>query len=69
MRRANPWLIARNHRVEEALTAASEHFDLEPCRCLLAALHDPFTENPAHAAYAEAAPAAVTANYRTFCGT
>ncbi len=69
MRRANPWLIARNHRVEEALAAASEHFDLEPCRQLLAALRDPFSENPEYAAYAEPAPAAVTANYRTFCGT
>ena len=69
MRRANPWIIPRNHRVEEALEAASEHDDLAPFERLLAALRNPFEEEPAHAAYAEPAPAAVTACYQTFCGT
>ena len=69
MRRANPWIIPRNHRVEEALEAASERDDQAPFERLLAALRNPFEEEPAHAAYAEPAPAAVTACYQTFCGT
>ncbi len=69
MRRANPWIIARNHRVEEALTAASERDDLAPFERLLAALRNPFEELPEYAAYAVPAPVAVTAGYQTFCGT
>ena len=69
MRRASPWIIPRNHRVEEALQAASEGDDLRPFEQLLAALREPFEERPEFAAYAEPAPAAVTAGYQTFCGT
>ncbi|GAB3660208.1 protein adenylyltransferase SelO [Ramlibacter alkalitolerans] len=69
MRRVNPWIIPRNHRVEEALAAASEHEDLGPFERLLAALREPYQEDPERAAYAQAAPAALTACYQTFCGT
>ncbi len=69
MRAVNPWVIPRNHRVEEALAAASDEGDLAPFEQLLAALRQPFDALPQHAAYAEPAPAAVTACYRTFCGT
>ena len=69
MRRASPWLIARNHRVEEALAAAQNDNDLEPLQRLLAALRKPYDESPAFAAFAEPAPAEVTACYQTFCGT
>ena len=69
MRTVNPWLIPRNHRVEEALAAASDDGDLAPFERLLAALRQPYAEPPQLAAYAEPAPAAVTAGYRTFCGT
>jgi uncharacterized protein YdiU (UPF0061 family) len=69
MRRASPWIIPRNHRVEEALAAASDHGDLAPFEHLLQALHRPFDEHPDDAPFAEPAPAAVTACYRTFCGT
>jgi serine/tyrosine/threonine adenylyltransferase len=69
MRRVSPWIIPRNHRVEEALAAASERDELGPFEQLLAALRRPFDEAPEHARYAEAAPAAVTAGYQTFCGT
>jgi uncharacterized protein YdiU (UPF0061 family) len=68
MHRANPWIIPRNHRVEEALAAATDD-DLVPFERLLAALRRPFDETPAHASYAEPAPAEVTAGYQTFCGT
>ena len=69
MRRANPWLIARNHRVEEALAAASADGDIGPFDRLLAALRRPYDESADHARYAEPAPAEVTAAYQTFCGT
>ena len=69
MRRANPWIIPRNQRVEEALEAASTRDDLQPFERLLAAVRNPFEELPVHAPYAEPAPAAVTARYQTFCGT
>ena len=69
MRQVNPWIIPRNHRVEEALAAASEHADLSPFKHLLAAVQRPFTQDPAVALYAQPAPAQVTAAYQTFCGT
>ncbi|MBB5202991.1 uncharacterized protein YdiU (UPF0061 family) [Inhella inkyongensis] len=69
LRAANPAVIPRNHRVEEALAAASEGDDLRPFNELLAALRRPFDEDPALARYWEPAPAAQTACYRTFCGT
>lgn len=69
MRRASPWVIPRNHSVEEALAAASDAGDLGPFERLLKALQQPYDESPAHARYAEPAPADITASYRTFCGT
>lgn len=69
MRRVNPWLIPRNHRVEEALDAASENGDLAPFERLLQALRYPYDTNPAHAGYAEPASSAFMAEFRTFCGT
>ena len=69
MRAVNPLLIPRNHRVEEALAAASNDGDLAPFERLLAALRRPYDETPQDARYAEPAPAALTASYRTFCGT
>jgi uncharacterized protein YdiU (UPF0061 family) len=69
MRRASPWLIPRNHRVEEALQAAWMHDDLGPFERLLAALRDPWTERAEAAVYAQPAAAEVAAGYRTFCGT
>ena len=69
MRSVNPYVIARNHRVEEALAAASDHGDLAPFERLLDALKRPYDEAAELAPYAEPASAAVTADYRTFCGT
>jgi len=69
MRRVNPRVIPRNHRVEEALAAASDEGDLAPFERLLDALRQPYDESAELAPYAEPAPAAVTACYRTFCGT
>ena len=61
MRRVNPYVIARNHRVEEALAAASDQGNLAPFQQLLDALRRPYDETPALARYAEPAPATVTA--------
>jgi uncharacterized protein YdiU (UPF0061 family) len=69
MRRVNPWVIARNHRVEEALEEASERGNLEPFRHLLAALAAPFEERPELARYAEPAPEPFMRTFQTFCGT
>ncbi len=69
MRRASPWIIARNHRVEEALAAATDNDDLAPFEKLLAALRSPFDELPTMTAYAEPATAEISAGYQTFCGT
>jgi len=69
MRSASPYVIARNHRVEEALGTASSRGDLAPFRQLLDALQRPFDESAELAPYAEPAPTAVTEGYRTFCGT
>jgi uncharacterized protein YdiU (UPF0061 family) len=69
MRAVNPIIIARNHRVEEALAAASDRDDLAPFEQLLDTLGRPYDETPESARYAEPAAAEVTACYRTFCGT
>ncbi len=69
MRRTNPWVIPRNHRVEEALAAASREDDLAVFDDLLQALRKPFDESATQAYYAQPASPEATAAYRTFCGT
>ncbi|MFM8682698.1 MAG: hypothetical protein ACKOEG_02785, partial [Chthoniobacterales bacterium] len=67
MRRANPVVIPRNHRVEEAL-AAAQSGDLAVMHRLLDALRSPFEETEANEPYRDAPPPGGQA-YRTFCGT
>lgn len=69
MRSVNPWVIPRNHRVEEALKAASNEGNLAPFEQLLEALQQPYDEASTRAHLAEPAPESVTACYKTFCGT
>lgn len=69
MRRVNPIYIPRNQRVEEALSAASDHGDMAPFHALLAVLQHPFDEAPGQDRYAQPAQPAQAAGYRTFCGT
>ncbi len=64
----NPAVIPRNHRVEEALAAASESDDLAPLHRLVAVLQSPFTRNPASLAFRDPPPPN-QCRYRTFCGT
>ena len=67
MDRVNPVYIARNHRVEEALDAATVG-DLEPFERLVDILERPFEERAGLESYAEPAPTSF-GPYRTFCGT
>jgi uncharacterized protein YdiU (UPF0061 family) len=69
LRAVNPRVMPRNHRVEEALAAASDEGHLAPFERLLDALKRPYDDAPDLAPYAEPAPRQVTAAYRTFCGT
>ena len=69
MRLANPIYIARNHRVEAALSAAIEREDYGPFEELLAVLAQPFAERPEFAAYALPPSEEERRNFRTFCGT
>jgi uncharacterized protein YdiU (UPF0061 family) len=68
MRSVNPLFIPRNHKVEEALSAAVEDGDLAPFNALLDVVTKPFDEQPGREAYAEPAPFGGP-RYRTFCGT
>lgn len=68
MRAHNPAVIPRNHRVEEALSAASEHGDYTMLQQLLAALADPFADLPEYDHY-RTPPAPSERVYQTFCGT
>jgi serine/tyrosine/threonine adenylyltransferase len=65
MDRVNPVYIPRNHRVEEALTAATAG-DLGPFRTLLDVVARPFTPRPGLEEYA--GPGDDTP-YVTYCGT
>jgi len=67
MRTVNPVVIPRNHRVEEALSAAEEHDDLSALHRLLAALASPYEARADLAKYQVPPPDDGT--YRTFCGT
>ena len=64
---ANPAVIPRNYRVEEALEAAAAG-DLTVMQRLLAALAHPYDYDAAPAEYA-ALPPKPERPYRTFCGT
>ncbi|ATO37069.1 hypothetical protein GTID1_07450 [Geobacillus thermodenitrificans] len=68
MRRHNPAVIPRNHRVEEALAAAVNCGDYQVMARLLKALADPYAYSPEQAEYAELPPPS-DQPYRTFCGT
>jgi uncharacterized protein YdiU (UPF0061 family) len=68
MLRANPAVIPRNHRVEEALAAAVTNGDLRLFERLVDVLSRPFALNDEDAAYA-APPQPHEVVRATFCGT
>jgi serine/tyrosine/threonine adenylyltransferase len=65
MRCVNPAFIPRNHRVEEALSAAVERGDYAPFDTLLKILSRPFDDQAEFAAFAEPPPEGQS-HYRTF---
>ncbi|MFZ4405131.1 MAG: protein adenylyltransferase SelO [Pseudobdellovibrionaceae bacterium] len=68
MKKINPSIIPRNHRVEEALLAATEKKDLSVLHRLLAALAQPYDDNNDFEDLKQP-PGPAAANYQTFCGT
>ncbi len=68
MRAANPVLIPRNHKVEEALQAATRQGDLEPFLALLQALSRPYQDRPGIQPF-QAPPRPAERVRQTFCGT
>ncbi|MEK5056807.1 hypothetical protein BK126_25095 [Paenibacillus sp. FSL H7-0326] len=67
MKRSNPAVIPRNHRVEEALEAAVEDEDLSVMEQLLEVLADPYAYSKEQEEYAILPPKDCA--YQTFCGT
>jgi uncharacterized protein YdiU (UPF0061 family) len=66
MQRHNPAYIPRNHKLEEALAAATTNADLSVMHRLLAVLATPYDHAQDHPDYR--APSGAE-SYRTFCGT
>ena len=67
MDQVNPIYIARNHKVEEALQAATKG-DLAPFKRLLDLLQTPFSKRQGFEDYESSAPEDF-GPYTTFCGT
>ena len=67
MKNSNPAVIPRNHRVEEALSAANNG-DFSVMNNLLKALSNPFEHSEFQKEYAKL-PSTPQCNYRTYCGT
>ncbi len=68
MRVANPWIVPRNHRIEQVIRAAVEREDFAPFEALRRALAQPFAELPDALSYAEP-PREEERVLATFCGT
>jgi uncharacterized protein YdiU (UPF0061 family) len=67
MRSANPLVIPRNHKVEEALEATNND-DLNPMKNLLKVLETPYENQEGISEYQSPAPP-TDKKYQTFCGT
>ncbi len=68
MKKNNPLIIPRNHKVEEALEAASINGDLQPMFDLHKVLKNPYNNKPGINAY-QSLPEPNEQVYKTFCGT
>jgi uncharacterized protein YdiU (UPF0061 family) len=67
MRRHNPAVIPRNHKVEEALAAAVEDGDLRLLERMLALLANPYDYTQEYPE--EFSLPSKSGTYQTFCGT
>ena len=65
MKKNNPVVIPRNHKVEEALEAANNN-DLKPMNNLLSILKKPYTKQSNIENFQASSK---NKNYQTFCGT
>ena len=68
MRQANPAVIPRNHRVEQALEAAVEDADYGPFEKLMEVLSSPYEETMINTEYM-LPPKPEEHVLQTFCGT
>ncbi len=68
MQRANPALIPRNHRIQEAIDAAVRRSDFAPFETLVRALEQPYLEQPELSHLSEP-PRPEQRVRETFCGT
>ena len=66
MKKVNPVIIPRNHKVEEALEAAEQN-DLKPFNKILEILEKPYDEQEVSGGYQS--PSMSDKEYKTFCGT
>jgi len=66
MKNSNPFVIPRNHKVEEALKATEKN-DLKPITKLLEILKNPYLNQENITDYR--IPSNSNENYQTFCGT
>jgi len=67
MQRSNPAVIPRNHKVEQALDAATAGH-IQPLYDLLDALSDPYSDRAGRTPY-QTPPTAAERVHQTFCGT
>ena len=68
MRKVNPAVIPRNHRVEHALNAAVEKLDYGPFEKLVEVLSSPYEEPEGHSKFMQP-PKPGEHVLQTFCGT
>jgi serine/tyrosine/threonine adenylyltransferase len=68
MKKSNPFVIPRNHRVEEALEAAERNGDLSVLDKLLNVLSSPYSYSSEYDDYTKG-PEPSPVPYRTYCGT
>lgn len=69
MQSVNPKVIARNHLVEEALSAAVDGSDMNLFNALLTVVSKPFADLEHVTKYTQAPEPSIDAQYKTFCGT
>ena len=68
MKKANPLVIPRNHKVEEALTASTKNNDLTKIHELFKILKNPYENDHEISSYQQP-PEPGAEKYKTFCGT
>ena len=68
MRAVNPAFIPRNHRVEQAIDAATQDADFSLFEALVEVTSRPYEDQPGREAYA-APPKPGEEVLQTFCGT